>query len=35
MEFDSIFVWVFGFLAVLGAGAILYTVLKPLLFPNS
>jgi hypothetical protein len=35
MEFDGIFVWVFFALGALGAGAILYTVLKPLLFPNS
>jgi len=35
MGFGDAFVLVFGFLAVLGAGAILYTVLKPLLFPNS
>jgi len=32
---DGVFVWVFGILAALGAGAILYTVLKPLLFPDT
>ncbi len=32
--FDGIFIWVFVFLAVLGAGAILYSVLKPILFPD-
>ncbi len=35
MEFDGVFVWVFVILAALGAGAILYSILKPLLFPNS
>jgi hypothetical protein len=35
MEFGDVFVLVFGFLAVLGAGAILYSILKPLLFPDT
>jgi hypothetical protein len=32
--FDSVFGLAFIVLAGLGAGAILYTVLKPLLFPD-
>lgn len=33
--FDGVFGWTFIILTVLGAGAILYTVLKPLLFPDT
>jgi len=35
LGFDNVFVLAFVALATLGGGAILYSILKPLLFPDS